>query len=72
MFKRDETGKEATAEPYAEVARFFTESRLLQRDVKIILEGKYMHKHTPLSIIVVGCANAYKKMPQSLLECLVL
>ena len=38
MFKRDESGKE-TAEQFAEVARFFTESRLLQRDVKIILEG---------------------------------
>lgn len=38
MFKRDENGKE-TVEQYAEVARFFTESRLLQRDVKIILEG---------------------------------
>lgn len=43
MFKRDESGKETTAEPFAEVARFFTESRLLQRDVKIILEGKYMN-----------------------------
>ncbi|XP_065911934.1 staphylococcal nuclease domain-containing protein 1-like [Dysidea avara] len=38
MFRRDDSGKES-AEQFAEMARFFTESRLLQRDVKIILEG---------------------------------
>ncbi len=37
MFKRDGDGE--TAELFAEEAKFFTESRLLQRDVKIILEG---------------------------------
>lgn len=36
MFKR-EGDKEA--EPYAEMAKFFTESRLLQRDIKLLLEG---------------------------------
>ena len=35
MFKRE--GDEA--EPYAEMAKFFTESRLLQRDIKLLLEG---------------------------------
>jgi len=40
MFRRDDSGKESAAEQFAEIARFFTESRLLQRDVKIILEGQ--------------------------------
>lgn len=38
MFKTDEDGKQV-AEVFAEECKFFTESRLLQRDVKIILEG---------------------------------
>ncbi|CAB4010332.1 staphylococcal nuclease domain-containing 1-like [Paramuricea clavata] len=37
MFKRD--GPTEIAEPFAEEARFFTESRLLQREVKIRLDG---------------------------------
>ena len=37
MFKREEDKE--VAEPYAEDAKQFVESRLLQRDVKIILEG---------------------------------
>ena len=37
MFKRD--GDTEVAETFAEEAKYFTESRLLQRDVKIILEG---------------------------------
>jgi staphylococcal nuclease domain-containing protein 1 len=37
MFKREEDKE--VAEPYAEEAKQFVESRLLQRDVKIILEG---------------------------------
>ncbi|XP_067676667.1 staphylococcal nuclease domain-containing protein 1-like [Haliotis asinina] len=37
MFRQEE-GKQV-AEPYAEEAKFFTECRLLQRDVHIILEG---------------------------------
>ena len=31
--------KKETAEPFAAEAKFFVESRLLQRDVQIILEG---------------------------------
>lgn len=38
MFKTDEDGKQVP-EPFAEECKYFTESRLLQRDVKIILEG---------------------------------
>lgn len=38
MFKQDETGQQV-AEPFAEEAKYFTESRLLQREVKIIMEG---------------------------------
>lgn len=38
IFKRGEDGKE-TAEPFAGEAKFFVESRILQREVKIILEG---------------------------------
>lgn len=37
-FKREGDGTE-TPEPFAAEARFFTESRLLQRDVQIILES---------------------------------
>ena len=37
MFKRE--GDKDVPEPFAEMARFFTESRLLQRDVKLLLEG---------------------------------
>ncbi|XP_078495054.1 staphylococcal nuclease domain-containing protein 1 [Ciona intestinalis] len=40
MIKRDpEDPKKEIADPYAAEAKFFVESRLLQRDVKIILEG---------------------------------
>lgn len=37
MFKIED-GK-TTPEPFAEEAKYFTEVRLLQRDVKILLEG---------------------------------
>jgi len=37
MIKRE--GDKEVAEPFAEMARFFTESRLLQRDIKLLLEG---------------------------------
>ena len=36
-FKRD--GDKDTPEPFAEQAKFFTESRLLQQDVKLLIEG---------------------------------
>ena len=38
MFKLEEDGKQ-TPEPFAEEAKFFSESRLLNREVKIVLEG---------------------------------
>ena len=38
MFKLDAEAKNI-AEPFAEEAKFFTEARILQRDVKIIMEG---------------------------------
>ena len=38
MFKIEEGGS-SVPEPFAEEAKFFTEVRLLQRDVKILLEG---------------------------------
>lgn len=38
MFKIDQSGN-STAEQFAEEAKYFTEARLLQRDVKIILES---------------------------------
>ncbi|XP_001635744.2 staphylococcal nuclease domain-containing protein 1 [Nematostella vectensis] len=37
MFKRE--GDKEFPEPFADEAKFFTESRLLQREVKVILEG---------------------------------
>ncbi len=37
MFKRD--GEKEIPEPFAEQARYFTECRLLQRDVIVTLEG---------------------------------
>ena len=36
-FKWD--GDNEVAEPYAEMAKFFTESRLLQQDIKLLIEG---------------------------------
>lgn len=38
IFRREADGSE-TPEPFAAEAKFFTESRLLQRDVQIILES---------------------------------
>ncbi|XP_052242771.1 staphylococcal nuclease domain-containing protein 1-like [Dreissena polymorpha] len=38
MFKTNDAGKQE-AEPFAEEAKFFTECRLLQREVKIVMEG---------------------------------
>lgn len=38
MFKTDESGK-PEIEPFAEEAKFFVETRLLQREVKIVMEG---------------------------------
>ena len=39
MFKQDSDSGTQVAEPFAEEAKYFTESRLLQREVKIIMEG---------------------------------
>lgn len=54
MNKLDSEGKldKGNSEPFADEARFFTESRLLQRDVQVILEtfnnnnfvGSVVHK----------------------------
>lgn len=38
MFKIDQD-KNVNPDQYAEEAKFFTESRLLQREVQIVLEG---------------------------------
>lgn len=38
MFKQDEGGQQM-AEPFADEAKYYTESRLLQREVKVIMEG---------------------------------
>lgn len=38
MFKTDDSGQQV-GEPFAEEAKFFVECRLLQREVKIIMEG---------------------------------
>lgn len=38
MFKTDDSGKQV-GEPFAEEAKYFTECRLLQREVQIIMEG---------------------------------
>jgi staphylococcal nuclease domain-containing protein 1 len=38
MFKQDDKG-EQTSEVFAEEAKFFTEVRLLQREVQVILES---------------------------------
>ena len=39
MIRRNLEDNTETAEPFSAEAKFFVESRLLQRDVKIILEG---------------------------------
>jgi staphylococcal nuclease domain-containing protein 1 len=38
-FKRGENGGGETAEPFAAEAKFFTETRLLQQDVEVVIEG---------------------------------
>ena len=51
-------GSTSDTEPFAEEAKFFTESRLLQRDVKIVLEsvsnqnfvGSVLHPVSQLSV----------------------
>ena len=68
MFKRE--GDKDVPEPFAEMARFFTESRLLQRDVKLLLEGvsnqivlaTVLHpvslvKECGMSVWVCGCKS---------------
>ncbi|KAL5475713.1 hypothetical protein EMCRGX_G025560 [Ephydatia muelleri] len=54
MFKR-EGGKEV-AEPFADLAKFFTESRLLQREVKILMEG-HSNNQSVLGTITHPVAN---------------
>ena len=39
MFMMPKEGQEAVVDQFADESKFFVESRLLQRDVKIILEG---------------------------------
>jgi staphylococcal nuclease domain-containing protein 1 len=40
MFKIGDDGQlSGSSEPFAEEAKYYTESRLLQRDVKIVLES---------------------------------
>ncbi|KAJ3083740.1 nuclease domain-containing protein [Quaeritorhiza haematococci] len=39
IYRKDVPGVEDLVEPYAEEARYFVEARLLQRDIKVILEG---------------------------------
>lgn len=53
-FKRNAEGKEVP-EPFAAEAKFFTESRLLQRDVQIILESS--HNQNVLGTILHPVCN---------------
>lgn len=63
MFRRDpDDPKKETAEPFAAEAKFFVESRLLQRDVQLILEGvsnqnillaTVMHPVSRVSLVIV-------------------
>ena len=39
MFKQGDVGSSAVGEPFAEEAKYFVEVRLLQREVKIVLES---------------------------------
>ena len=54
MFKRVEGDKEIP-EPFAEMAKFFTESRLLQQDVKLLIEGVSNQLVIATIIHPVGC-----------------
>ena len=58
MFRR--IGDTEEAEPFAEEAKFFTESRLLQRDVKIILEGAANQNFIGSVIHPVSLGKAFK------------
>ena len=67
MFKQDDKGDQVS-EPFAEEAKFYTEVRLLQRDVKVILEsvsnqnliGTVLH---PVSLLLLSvCFNPFNAM----------
>ena len=61
MFKRD--GEKETPEPFAEQAKFFTECRLLQRDIKVSLGGVsnqlvYGNVKHPVIVFVLPCLES--------------
>jgi len=61
-FKLDSEGKPdpANTEPLAEEAKFFTESRLLHRDVEIILESVNNNNYVGTIIHPVSLAISYE------------
>ena len=73
MFKID--GDKQTPEPFAEEAKFFTESRLLQREIQIVFEGNfcsclYSHKllrcmlHLTYSLTTIQLYHTAEAIPQ--------
>lgn len=58
MFKRD--GDTEVPEPFAEMAKFFTESRLLQQDVKLLIEGVSNQLVMATVIHPVSCEMQYE------------
>jgi len=50
-------GDKTVVEPFAEEAKYFTEVRLLQRDVKIVLEGASNQNLLGTVVHPVSCAE---------------
>ena len=65
MFRRE--GDTEVAEDFAQEARYFTESRLLQRDVKIILEGVSNQNFLGSVIHPVSCPRFSQSLVKPLL-----
>src|SRR5438105_4168300 len=57
IVRKDGTDVEPLVEPYGEEAKFFVESRLLQRSVKVILEGLSNNNQTFVATIIHPAGN---------------
>ncbi|KJE93940.1 hypothetical protein CAOG_04649 [Capsaspora owczarzaki ATCC 30864] len=69
-FKRAEGSDKEEAEPFAEEARFFVECRLLQKDVKVVLEAVAPQPNTFVGSIIHPAGNiAEALLSEGLAKC---
>ena len=61
MFKTE--GEKIIADPFAEEAKFFTEVRLLNRDVQVILEGVVNQNIMGTVLHPVSCLFSFHWLP---------